>query len=100
MNKIGGKLPEHLKEKMKKQCDIHVVRKRFLNKHEFSKYMTNNKPKQVWLDEFSKEEPYIIIDQYYEDKFIGVYNKQGVIISGKQDDFTWLFKKGMYINVC
>lgn len=76
------------------------VSKRFRDKHEFSKYMTNNKPKQIWLDEFSKEEPYIIIDRYYEDKFIGVYNKQGVIISGKQDDFTWLFKEGMYINVC
>lgn len=76
------------------------VSKRFRDKHEFSKYMTNNKPKQVWLDEFSKEAPYIIINRYYEDKFIGVYNKQGVLIAGKQDDFTWLFKEGMYINVC
>jgi hypothetical protein len=29
MEKIGGKLPKHLKENMKKQCDIHVFSKRF-----------------------------------------------------------------------
>lgn len=77
---------------------IRTIKKFFKNKIEFSNYMTKNQPKNVWWDEFSKEEPYIIIERYYENKFIGVYNKQGVIVSGKHYDFTWLYKEGIYIK--
>lgn len=70
----------------------------FTSKEDFDTYLRKERPEEIWLDEFSTEHAYLIIEEYGEKGFRGVYNKQGVITSGDVSDFTWLYKKGMYVK--
>lgn len=72
----------------------------FDSKNEFHKYMLENRPKEIWLDNFSVDIPYIIIESYLveDNRFIGAYNKQS-LLGGKLDWMGWLFEfKNMYIK--
>lgn len=88
-----------------KQCTINVVNSSFkavvfANDTEFSDYVQSKKPKEIWLNEFSKKEPYIIISSYNDGMMRGCYNHQ-TLLSSKIDDCYWLFEDGMYVkNYC
>ena len=71
----------------------------FANDTEFADYIQRKKPKEIWLDEFSKDEPYIIISSYRENENMlsGCYNHQ-TLLGAKLDDCYWLFEDGMYVK--
>tara|TARA_R110002020_G_scaffold447134_2_gene659472 strand:+ start:1149 stop:1445 length:297 start_codon:yes stop_codon:yes gene_type:complete len=72
----------------------------FANDTEFADYVQSKKPKEIWLDEFSKDEPYIIISSYYGNRLSGCYNHQ-TLLGAKLNDCYWLFEDGMYVkNYC
>jgi hypothetical protein len=74
-----------------------IGRKVFKNAQDFNRFMCSEKPKEIWLDEFMKDEPYIILSFNDGVDFRGVYNRQ-CLLGGSNSDFTWLFKDGMYVK--
>jgi len=77
------------------------MRMYFDSKNEFHSYVIENRPKEIWLDDFSVEYPYIIIEKYDDENgtFGGVYNKQ-TGLSGKLDWMGWLFEfENMYVKL-
>lgn len=85
-------------EKQNEQsCKTGVSRRFFTDSKDFNKYMQTEKPKEIWLDEFAEDEPYIILSFNDGVKFSGVYNHQ-CLLGGGNSDFTWLFKSGMYVK--
>jgi hypothetical protein len=70
----------------------------FANDIEFAHYIKNKKPMEIWLDEFSKEEPYIIIVRYGDGMMTGCYNHQ-TLLAAAIDDCNWLFEFGMYVKI-
>lgn len=74
-----------------------VSRRFFSDAQDFNEYMQTEKPKEIWLDEFMEDEPYIIIDSYRDGGFVGAYNHQ-CLLGGYNSDFTWLFESGMYVK--
>ena len=93
------------KETETKQCTIPSVSSSFKvvmfsNDAEFADYINKKRPTEIWLDEFSKDEPYIIISSYYGNRLGGCYNHQS-LLGAKIDDCYWLFEQGMYVrNYC
>lgn len=69
----------------------------FTDENDFNQFMISEKPKEIWLDEFMVDEPYIIFSFNNGVKFRGVYNHQ-CLLSGDNSNFTWLYKSGMYIK--
>jgi hypothetical protein len=74
-----------------------VSRRFFTDVEDFNQFMINEKPKEIWLDEFMEDEPYIILSFNDGVKFRGVYNHQ-ILLGGDNSDFTWLFEIGMYVK--
>ena len=70
----------------------------FKNSTEFSNYIKENKPKDIWLDNFSKDVPYISW-KLYNGMMSGTYNRQ-TLLSADVNDLQWVFEKGMYIKEC
>lgn len=73
-------------------------RRYFKDEKDFDDYMISEKPKEIWLDEFMEDEPYIILSHNDGVDFRGVYNHQS-LLAGKDSDFTWLFKSEMYVRI-
>jgi len=69
----------------------------FKDKEEFQKYIFQNKPSELWLDEFMENEPYVLL-KYDKDNFRGCYNHQS-LLSGNQSDFKWLYKENIYVKI-
>lgn len=74
-----------------------VSRRFFSDAEDFNHYMKTEKPKDLWLDEFMEDEPYIILSFNDGVKFTGIYNHQ-CLLGGDNSDFTWLFRRGMYVK--
>ena len=74
-----------------------VSRRFFADVEDFNQFMISEKPKEIWLDEFMEDEPYIILSFNDGVKFRGVYNHQ-ILLGGDNSDFTWLYKSGMYVK--
>lgn len=70
----------------------------FSDVEDFNDFMVSEKPKEIWLDEFMEDEPYIILSLNDGIKFSGVYNHQ-CLLGGDNSDFRWLFKSGMYVKM-
>lgn len=71
----------------------------FKNKEDFQKYVESEKPKYIWLDDFSIETPYIYFSFIYDDgRFGGSYVGQ-TLLGGYNGDFTWIFEDGMYVKI-
>lgn len=75
----------------------YTSRRLFSDVQDFNEYMRTEKPKEIWLDEFMEEEPYIILSFNDGVNFSGVYNHQ-CLLGGYNSDFTWLFESGMYVK--
>lgn len=78
-------------------CEANVTRRFFEDKDDFNRFMISEKPKEIWLDEFMEDEPYIILSFNDGVKFRGVYNHQ-CLLGGDNSDFTWLYERGMYVK--
>jgi hypothetical protein len=66
----------------------------FKDNEEFSNFIREFKPNEIWFDIFSKDEPYILAN-YTEDMLIGCYNHQ-TLLGAKLNELDWLFEEGMY----
>lgn len=87
---------ENLNNQENSQLGIGVVSRRFFSDAEdFNQFMVSEKTKEIWLDEFMEDEPYIIFSFNNGVKFRGIYNHQ-CLLSGDNSDFRWLFENGMY----
>lgn len=67
----------------------------FNDEIEFNNYLRSNKPKEIWLDEFSKDIPYIYISNYGNLTIRGAYTSQTLLVHDI-DKLYLLFEKGMY----
>jgi len=75
-----------------------TINKYFKDSTQFALYMKNHRPKEIFLDVYSKDEPYIIINIYSQDgRFRGVYNHQ-CLLGGNLLNTEWIFEKGMYVK--
>lgn len=74
-----------------------VSRRFFTDVEDFNQFMINERPKEIWLDEFMEDEPYIILSFNDGVKFRGIYNHQ-ILLGGDNSDFTCLFKSKMYVK--
>ncbi|BBI90583.1 hypothetical protein HYO65_gp191 [Tenacibaculum phage PTm1] len=71
--------------------------RKFKSIKDFSKYLKEHKPKEIYCECFSDEYPYIIISKYTHKRLSGIYNKQGVILVADFSDLSWLFKETLYV---
>jgi hypothetical protein len=74
-----------------------VSRRFFSDAEDFNQFMVSEKPKEIWLDEFMEDEPYIILSFNDGVNFRGGYNHQ-CLLGGCNSDFTWLYKSRMYVK--
>lgn len=77
----------------------------FQDKFHFMSYVIINEPKDIWLDEISKDIPYFRFARYYHKenegtRFLGEYPQQS-LASGYLDDESLgcIFRKGIYCKV-
>lgn len=50
-----------------------LSRRFFTDAEDFNKYMVDKRPKEIWLDEFMENEPYILLSFNNGIEFRGVY---------------------------
>ena len=71
------------------------MKTKFKNKREFELFIAEHKPVEIWLDSFSKTEPYICQLKYDDGMLQGVY-AEGVIVTARLNELENMFKEGMY----
>ena len=65
----------------------------------FVKYVEDKQPKEIFLNTFSEEVPYITLEYFQTnvDRFHG--NKKGKVIGGTTFDCEWLWEDGLYVKL-
>lgn len=77
------------------------MKRYFKDSLDFQDYLLQNKPSEIWLDDFDKEIPYISRLFYDTDanKLIGAYTGQCFLVSDL-DDLKWIFdNKDLYVKL-
>lgn len=101
LNKYGPEglylISDKLREIALNEC---ISNKLYFNDiNTFNQYMIKEKPKELWLDDFSENVPYITLTYNDGIKFRGQYTSES-FLSGDNSDFTWLYKNNIFIKIC